>query len=166
MESAAQFVCDDPEMAGRAGGVWAANHVLLFSLVACLVASAELYLAFGFGDRPPVKYITDVIFGLGWVIGGLLGTWLRPDSRLGQLMTVLGVVVFLNNPWGFGLPTAFPMRGLITVLGVVGFWATAAMGGTCYWPIHRAGYAPPPRGAWSWSHTSPPLPFRLRNSWC
>jgi signal transduction histidine kinase len=122
-------VCDDPGVAGRTARSRAAHHVLLPLLGACVIASAELYLAFGFGDRPVSKYITDVTFGLGWVVGGVVASWLRPDSRIGPLMTLLGVVVFLNNPWGFGLPTSFPMRGVITVLGVVGFWTVAAIGG-------------------------------------
>lgn len=116
-------------MAERTGRSPAAHYVWLPLAGACVIAGAELYLAFSFGDRPTLKYLTDVAFGLGWVAGGVVATWLRPDSRTGPLMTLLGVVVFVNNPWGFGLPTSFPMQGLITVLGVVGFWTVAALGG-------------------------------------
>ena len=114
--------------AGRAGG-FRRGWTWLLAGAALFVGAGELVLAARYGAVPAVKYVSDVGFGVAWVLGGVAALRLRPSSRTGPLMVLLGVVTLLNNPWGFGLPTTFPLIGLITVLGAAGFWGGAALAG-------------------------------------
>jgi hypothetical protein len=72
-------------------------------------------------------YVSDVVFGVVWMLAGLLAWKVRPGSRSGRLMLVLGLVVFANASYGWRLPTSLPMRPLLTLLGVAGFWFGVAL---------------------------------------
>jgi signal transduction histidine kinase len=107
----------------RHGWAW------LLAGAAVVAGAAELHVGARYGDVRAVKYVSDVLFAVTWVVRGIVASHLRPNSRIGPLMVLLGLVTLLNNPWGFALPTVSPLRRLITVLGVAGFWVSVALGG-------------------------------------
>ena len=106
-----------------------------------VVTALDLGLAWQFGAAPAYQYLTDVGWGLAWAVCGLWAWRLRPVSRVGPLMVVLGVLALVNAPWGFGLPTDFPFRATITVVGLVGFWLQLAVGAQLFvtFPSGRCG---------------------------
>lgn len=121
--------CDDSGVVRERLGPplsWAA--VCWLSAVVLVVAVLEVVLAANFGSQPPAIYVSDVLFAVVWSVSGLIAWRARSVSRVGPLMIVMGGLFLLNNPWGFRLPTDFPLRGWITVVGLLGFKLILAVG--------------------------------------
>jgi signal transduction histidine kinase len=93
------------------------------------LAVALVWLARAQGDVSAPVYTSDVIFPVVWTWAGVLAWKLRPGSRSGVLMLLLGVDLFVNAPFGWHLPTDMPLRWLVTVAGAAGFWTGLALAG-------------------------------------
>ena len=73
--------------------------------------------------------MSDVAFGLAWTTCGLVAWRLRPTSATGRLMTILGLVLFLDGPVAWRLVVPEPVVWLVTCLGIIGFWFQWSLGG-------------------------------------
>lgn len=93
------------------------------------LAAALVWLARAQGDVSAPVYTSDVIFPVVWTWAGLLAWKLRPGSRSGILMLLLGVDLFVNAPFGWHTPTDMPLRWLVTFAGSAGFWTGLALAG-------------------------------------
>src|SRR6476619_2532267 len=96
----------------------------------CVVlAGLEFALARTFAAVPARVYVADVVFPVAWTLAGLFAWKLRPVSRSGPLMVVLGLVLLGNTSYGWQLPTDLPLRSALTFLGAAGFWFGLALTG-------------------------------------
>lgn len=122
-------VCCDDAIVDLMGGRIRVNRatLLIAAGAVCAAGAAEIEVARRFGTDPPLKYGSDVAFGVAWVLAGLASWRLRAGARIAPLMVLLGLLFLINAPWGFGLPTDFPLRTTITAVGVVGYWFQVAM---------------------------------------
>jgi hypothetical protein len=103
------------------GAVWVAGTL------AVAVATGEFVLAQRYGAAPAAQYVSDLVFPVGWIASGLVAWRLRPGSRIGPLMVAVGCLLLVNAPWSFRLPADLPLRGLITVTGIAGYWLALAI---------------------------------------
>ena len=97
--------------------------VVVASAFLSLIAAVWLVaLASSEAGVPAPFYTSDVISALMWTLCGLLAWRFRPSSAIGRLMALLGLVLFVDAPVGWGLPAVEPRVFFVTTLGVLGFW--------------------------------------------
>jgi signal transduction histidine kinase len=119
--------CDDALVReNRATAPIGWSTVALGAVVSVVLASALLWLAETQADVPAAIYVSDVLVPVTWTLTGLVAWRMRPGSRIGLLMLALGVLLFVNAPFGWRLPTELDLRELVTAAGAVGFWAGLA----------------------------------------
>ena len=100
----------------------AASGALLGALVAL-----NLWLGIRYDARPWLFLVSDVATGACFVITGALAWRLRPRSRIGPTMLILGIVMLSADPYGFKLRASTPGRGLIMFLGEPVYWLEFAI---------------------------------------
>lgn len=85
-------------------------------LVAVLVAG-NLWLGLRFSTLPLAGTLSEIVVAICFATAGLAAWWLRPRSRIGPWLLVLGIVVLLNNPLDFRVPTEVPGHGVTVLIG-------------------------------------------------
>ncbi len=85
-------------------------------VVAALVAG-NLWLGLTFGTLPALGVWSEIAVGTCFAAAGLAAWWLRPRSRTGLWLLALGLVVLINNPFEFSLPTELPGHGAAVLVG-------------------------------------------------
>lgn len=106
----------------------------LFPLVAPGVLGAalvafNLYLGLGYDARPRPFLASDIALGTCFALAGLAGWRLRPRSRTGPWMLIMGIVILSANPNGFLLPRRLLGYDFIMFFGGVLYWVQFAIGG-------------------------------------
>jgi signal transduction histidine kinase len=98
------------------------------ALVAALVAF-NLFLGLGYDARPRPFLVSDIALGSCFALAGLAGWRLRPRSRTGPWMLIMGIVILCANPNGFKLPSELPGYDLIMFFGGTLYWLQFAIAG-------------------------------------
>ena len=98
------------------------------ALVAVLVAG-NLWLGLNFSSLPLAGVLSETAVATCFAAAGLAAWWLRPRSRTGPWLLVLGIVVLLNNPFEFRMPTQLPGHGIIVLVGGIATWLQYAIAG-------------------------------------
>jgi signal transduction histidine kinase len=96
------------------------------AIVAGLVAF-NLYLGLGYDARPRPFLASDIALGTCFALAGLAGWRLRPRSRTGPWMLIMGIVILSANPNGFVLPRRLPGYDFIMFFGGVLYWLQFAI---------------------------------------
>lgn len=98
------------------------------TVVIALVA-VNLWLGLRYGGLPGAALASEIAVGVCFAGFGLWAWGLRPRSRTGPWLLVLGMVVLINNPFDFRLPTDMPGKGLVTLVGGFAIWLQYAVAG-------------------------------------
>jgi signal transduction histidine kinase len=96
------------------------------TLVAALIAF-NLFLGLGYDARPRPFLASDIALGTCFSLAGLAAWRLRPRSRTGLWMLIMGVVILTENPNGFALPRRLPGYDLIQFFCGVLYWLQFAV---------------------------------------
>ncbi|MEU2390465.1 histidine kinase [Streptomyces sp. NPDC007369] len=97
--------------------------LLALGLVSAALAGLNLWLGLGYGSPPWPWIVSSVAVGVSFAGAGMAAAWLRPRTRTGPWMLVMGVTVLLANlTSALGLPTTMPGREMTVLLGVPAFW--------------------------------------------
>jgi signal transduction histidine kinase len=102
---------------------------LLTALGALCVAltGLNLWLGLAYGARAQLFVVSDVAVGACFAATGVAAWRLRPRSRIGLLMLILGIALLIDNPYGFALPAEMPGRQLIILVGEPVYWLQYAL---------------------------------------
>jgi len=123
-------------------GSWAPSRRATGAGIGVIAAAAglELFLAGQYAAAPPWAYVSSVSWIVIWTTCGLVAWQHRPLSRIGPLMVLMGALFAISAPWGFDLPTDFPLRGAITAVGILSFNLQLALCGHMFltYPSGRA----------------------------
>lgn len=92
-----------------------ASAVLLGSTLAAAAASS--LVAAAWATRGIVPVVVEISAVVVWAVAGWCATRLRPDTRIGLLMQVAGLVFALNLPAVLGLDPADPVRSALVLFG-------------------------------------------------
>jgi signal transduction histidine kinase len=101
-----------------------AHGVLVIVLV-----TGNLWLGLNFSTLPLPGVLSEVAVAACFATAGLMAWWLRPRSRTGPWLLVLGSVALINNPFEFRMPTELPGHGLVVFVGGVATWLQYAIAG-------------------------------------
>lgn len=105
------------------------NRFVALGVLIALLVAGNLWLGLKFGRLPLAGVFSEIAVGLCFAVFGLAAWSLRPRSRTGPWMLVLGFVVLLNNPFEFRLPPELPGYGLAVVVGLFATWLQYAIAG-------------------------------------
>ena len=115
-------------MARRRGTVPSTRLLVALGALGCGLAVFSLWLGLGFGSKPRPQLLSDVGVGVCYLAAGLTAWRLRPRSRTGLWMLLLGVAQLVEGPYSFILPTDLPGRGLVILVGVPAYQLVFAIG--------------------------------------
>ncbi len=102
--------------------------LVVCGVLGCGLAALGLWLGLGFGRRPWPIVLSDVAVGVCFIAAGIAAWRLRPRSRTGLWMLLLGLSALTQAPNGFLLPTDLPGRELVVLAGVPAYGLCCAFG--------------------------------------
>lgn len=103
----------------------------LAGTVAVIVGLTAFDLWFGlrFDTRPRAFLASDLGLAISFAVPGALLWRLRPRSRTGLLMLLLGLVILVETPYGYGLPAGAPGIEIVLLVGEPLYWLQFALAG-------------------------------------
>jgi signal transduction histidine kinase len=105
------------------------RRVVGFGALCGSLVALNLWLGIDLDARPWPFLASDVALGACFAAAGLAAWRLRPRSRSGPLMLILGVALLVANPYGFVLPATTPGYRLIMLLTEPAYWLQFAIAG-------------------------------------
>jgi signal transduction histidine kinase len=92
-----------------------------------LSAGFDVWWGLAYDVRPRLSLVSDIALGVCFVIAGTAAWRLRPRSRTGALMLLLGVMLLLANPYGFHVAPGAPGAMVVEIAGEPMYWLQFAV---------------------------------------
>jgi signal transduction histidine kinase len=119
--------CDDHVVAPSAGAKPSVRRLAASGILLGALVTLNLWLGIGSDSRPRLFLASDVITPACFAIAGAVAWRLRPRSRIGPMMLLLGAVMLSANPDGFQLRAGTPGREVILFLADPAYWLEWAL---------------------------------------
>ncbi|MEU4428954.1 hypothetical protein AB0F81_50805, partial [Actinoplanes sp. NPDC024001] len=106
-----------------------ARNIVAVAVPCGALIAVDIWLGVTRDQRPWPMLVSDVALGACFVLAGVVAWRLRPRSRTGLLMLLLGTVMLLANPYGYELAPDTPAATAIGVIGAPMYWLQFALAG-------------------------------------
>lgn len=105
-----------------AGAQHGVRPLLAVGGVTLLVVVTATGYGWAFDERPRWPLISDTLLGCCFALAGLAAWRVRPGSRTGPLMALLGISMLAANPFGFELGAGAPGGGWVRIVAEPVYW--------------------------------------------
>jgi hypothetical protein len=100
--------CNDDVVAPSQGAKPSVRRLAACGALLGALIAFNLWLGMGYDARPRPFLASDIATCVGFAIAGAAAWRLRPRSRIGPTMMLLGAVMLSADPYGFQLSASTP----------------------------------------------------------